>query len=113
MAWHPGSALRVASQLVEADGTPEALPAVVNRRQLGRAVRSACAALVVFQVPTTILFESTAYEKLDSVSVVGGLLLAAAACRSADEGARRPGSARPAAPAEQTRRATAEGRGSV
>ena len=49
---------------------------------LGREVPAACAALVVFQVPTTLFFESTAYEKLDSVSVVGGLLLAAAACPS-------------------------------
>ena len=43
---------------------------------VGKRVPSAVAALIIFQVPTTFLFETTSYEKFDSVSVIGGLLLA-------------------------------------
>jgi hypothetical protein len=32
--------------------------------------------LVLFQLPTTIMFESGAYEISSSVSIIGGLLLA-------------------------------------
>ena len=39
---------------------------------------SACFALLIVQIPTTIWFEDTIYTQLDSVSVMGGLLLAAA-----------------------------------
>jgi hypothetical protein len=45
---------------------------------LGKHVQRAVMALVIFQVPTTLLFESSGYTRLDSVSVIGGLLLAAA-----------------------------------
>jgi len=44
---------------------------------LGIFMRWAVALLLVFQVPTTVLFESTSwYEQGDSISVMGGLLLA-------------------------------------
>ena len=39
---------------------------------------SACFALLIVQIPTTVWFEDTIYTQLDSVSVMGGLLLAAA-----------------------------------
>ncbi len=45
---------------------------------VGRKVPQACLALFIFQVPTTIFFESTLYTQFDSVSVIGGLLIAAA-----------------------------------
>ena len=45
---------------------------------LGVRVRQACLALTVFQIPTTVFFESSLYTQLDSVSVIGGLLMAAA-----------------------------------
>ena len=38
----------------------------------------AVAALLLFQIPTTLFFESTWYERADSISVMGGLLLALA-----------------------------------
>ena len=41
-------------------------------------VPQACLALVIFQVPTTYFFESSLYTQLDSVSVIGGLCIAAA-----------------------------------
>ena len=41
-------------------------------------VPQACLALVIFQVPTTYFFESSLYTQLDSVSVIGGLFIAAA-----------------------------------
>lgn len=40
-------------------------------------VRRGVGCLLLFQVPTTIFFENEAYERFDSVSVCGGLLLAA------------------------------------
>ena len=46
---------------------------------LGRRVPQACVALTVFQIPTTLFFETDSlYTQLDSISVIGGLLLAAA-----------------------------------
>ena len=44
---------------------------------LGRHVPQAAAFLLLFQVPTTVFFEDSAYERLDSLSVCGGLLLTA------------------------------------
>jgi uncharacterized membrane protein YphA (DoxX/SURF4 family) len=45
---------------------------------VGVRVPFACACLVTFQVPTTLLFETTSYERWDSISVIGGLCIAAA-----------------------------------
>ena len=44
----------------------------------GVRVPAACALLVIFQIPTTLLFETTWYERWDSISVIGGLCIAAA-----------------------------------
>jgi hypothetical protein len=54
-------------------GTPLLSFAVSNE-----AVTLGCACLLIFQLPTTIFFESTYYEKFDSISVMGGLVLAMA-----------------------------------
>lgn len=37
--------------------------------------RCAVGALLLFQIPTTLFFETTWYEQADSISVMGGLLL--------------------------------------
>ena len=42
------------------------------------AVITGCCCLLIFQLPTTIFFESTYYEKFDSISVMGGLVIAMA-----------------------------------
>ena len=49
----------------------------------GAKIKEACVALIVFQIPTTIFFEDTHYTKLDSVSVIGGLVLAYALAEEA------------------------------
>jgi len=44
---------------------------------VGRHVPQAAAFLLLFQIPTTIFFEDTSYERMDSLSVCGGLLVIA------------------------------------
>ena len=44
----------------------------------GRWLRLGFAALLVFQVPTSALFEDSLYESMDSISALGGVLAVAA-----------------------------------
>lgn len=45
----------------------------------------AVGALLLFQIPTTLFFETTWYEKADSISVMGGLLLVIALMKEEEE----------------------------
>lgn len=44
---------------------------------IGRNIRHACVALIIFQIPTTYFFETSDYERFDSISVIGGLVMCA------------------------------------